>query len=216
MVVRYIDNGKRALFGDLIYTRDDTTGYYLNSTLGIRLHRAVYLCYNGEIPEGFHVHHVDHDKNNNEPENLVALSKEDHLRLHGLELSEDEREARRDNLTQNARPAASEWHKSDEGRAWHLEHYEQMKDALYVRILMTCDNCGKTFEGIPNQSRFCSNACKSAWRRKAGLDDVDRECPSCGRIFRTNKYAPAECCSRSCANRWRFVCKNQENSQASC
>lgn len=216
MIVRYIDNGKRAIFGDLVYTRDDTTGYYLNSTLGLRLHRAVYALYNGEIPEGYHVHHVDHDKSNNEPENLIAISSKDHMRLHGLELTDEQREARRDNLTQNARPAASEWHRSDEGRAWHYEHYKQMKDALYVHVALVCDNCSKEFEGIPSRSRFCSNNCKSAWRRKAGLDDVDRKCPSCGRIFRTNKYSKAACCSRSCANHWRFICKNQADSEVIC
>lgn len=209
MVVQYIENGKRAIFGDLIFTRDDTTGYYLNATCRLRLHRAVYEYYNGAIPDGYQVHHIDHDKSNNEPENLIALTKEDHSRLHGMELTDEQREARRDNLTQNARPAASEWHRSEVGRAWHLEHYERMKDALHVRIVLACENCGKDFEGVPNASRFCSNACKSAWRRKAGLDDVERECASCGRAFKTSKYSSAKCCSQSCTNHWRWVCKNQ-------
>ena len=209
MVVQYIENGKHAIFGDLVFTRDDTTGYYLNATCRLRLHRAVYEYYNGAIPDGYQVHHIDHDKSNNEPENLIALTKEDHSRLHGMELTDEQREARRDNLTQNARPAASEWHRSEAGRAWHLEHYERTKDALRVRVVMACENCGKEFEGVPNTSRFCSNACKSAWRRKAGLDDVERVCASCGQIFKTSKYSSAECCSQSCTNHWRWVRKNQ-------
>jgi hypothetical protein len=32
-----------------------------------------------------HVHHIDHDKHNNKPENLIVLSKQEHARLHAME-----------------------------------------------------------------------------------------------------------------------------------
>ena len=35
-----------------------------------------------EIPKNYHVHHVDFNKNNNNPTNLKLLSKEDHFKLH--------------------------------------------------------------------------------------------------------------------------------------
>ncbi len=213
MVVQYIDNGKRAIFEDLVFTRDDMTGYYLNSALRLRLHRAVYVRYNGAIPEGYQVHHVDHDKGNNEPENLIALSKEDHIRLHGTELTDEQREKRRDNMARNARPAASEWHRSEAGRAWHLEHYERMKDTLYCRETMVCENCGKEYAGLMNgQSRFCSNACKSAWRRKVGLDNEARVCECCGGTFVVNKYSGARSCSRECAGNLRSLRWREANS----
>lgn len=215
MTVEYIDDGKRALFNDLVFVRDDKTGYYLNSTTHTRLHRAVYEYCNGSIPDGYHVHHVDHNRMNNEPENLIALSADDHRKLHGAEMSDERREQLRINMVLNVSPSAAEWHHSEAGRQWHAEHYERMKDALHVRVLCVCENCGKEFQGIPNTSRFCSNACKSAWRRKAGIDDVERICPLCGQPFITNKYSGAQVCSRSCANRWRKICKYYSDSQTS-
>lgn len=214
MIVEYIDNGKRALFEGMVFTRDDDTGYYLNSTNHLRLHRAVYERYNGAIPSGYHVHHIDHNRRNNEPENLIALTAEEHERLHGEALTEEQRERMRENLARTARPAASKWHKSEAGRQWHLMHYESMKDVLHKRESMTCIHCGATFEGRPCASRFCSNACKSAWRRKAGLDDETIQCEYCGREFTANKYAHARFCSRGCVNRWRALRRHSENQAA--
>lgn len=48
----------------------------------ISLHRFIWTCYNGEIPDGYDIHHVDFDKNNNDISNLVALPKSDHQKLH--------------------------------------------------------------------------------------------------------------------------------------
>jgi hypothetical protein len=61
-------------------------GYY-RSTSGDRnyLHRRVYEDNYGAIPYDWDVHHVDHDKANNDPSNLIALSKDDHTRLHAAE-----------------------------------------------------------------------------------------------------------------------------------
>lgn len=214
-MIEYIDDGKRALFNGLVFVRDDQTGYYLNSMLHMRLHRAVYEYYYGAIPDSYHVHHIDHDKANNEPENLIALSQEDHLKLHWAESTEERRAEMTVNFIEKAIPAAVAWHKSEEGRAWHLKHYEQTKDAMHMRAWMACEQCGREFFGVANgQTRFCSNACKSAWRRKAGLDDVERKCPACGRSFTTNKYSGARTCSRSCANRWRAAIRKGQGHTA--
>ena len=51
-----------------------------------------------------------------------------------------------------------------------------------------CTNCGKEFVGQPGKDRFCSNACKSAYRRKSGVDNVTRSCAFCGGPFIVNKY----------------------------
>lgn len=47
-----------------------------------RMQRVVYSDTYGNIPHGWDVHHIDGDKSNNALENLVALSRADHLRLH--------------------------------------------------------------------------------------------------------------------------------------
>lgn len=61
-------------------------GYY-RATSGDRayLHRDTWVSHYGEIPEGWDIHHKDHDKTNNHIENLHCLSKSDHARLHAAE-----------------------------------------------------------------------------------------------------------------------------------
>lgn len=47
--------------------------------------------------------------------------------------------------------------------------------------------------------KFCSNNCKSAYRRKSGVDNEERICKICGEIFITNKYSKAKVCSKKCS-----------------
>ena len=65
------------------YKRKD--GYYQISSgvnQGKLLHRLIYEeCY-GPIPSGFIVHHINGDKENNDPSNLMLLSKSNHHHLH--------------------------------------------------------------------------------------------------------------------------------------
>lgn len=195
-------SAKYQWFNGLRFTRDDKTGYYLNSTIHERLHRYVWTYYNGLIPKGYEVHHKDMDKSNNDISNLELLTKSEHHKIHAQAITDEQRDRMRRNLIENAVPKANEWHSSKEGREWHKQHYEKMKDSLHKKAIFTCANCGKEFEGQDSgHTRFCSNACKSAWRRKSGVDDEERTCPICGKKFRINKYYKQKTCSRSCANR---------------
>ena len=187
-------------FNGFKFTRDDKTGYYQNCKLKTRIHRYVWAFYNGEIPKGYHIHHKDHDKSNNQIENLEAMTYNKHISMHGLERATKHYEEMCENLTLKARPKASEWHGSEEGLAWHGKHYEEFKDVLHMKKEYICRNCDKTFLSI--RSGFCSNKCKSAWRRKEGLDNETRICIQCEKEFIVNKYSEAKCCSHSCSNRY--------------
>ena len=203
-------------FNGMKFTRDEKNGYYLNSTNRIRLHRYVWEQTNGKIPEGYHIHHIDGDKNNNDISNLMMLTSTEHLSYHGNKRASEDYEAMVKNLSLNARPKANEWHASAEGRKWHKSHYEKMKDKLYVKREFTCEQCGQKFETQNNgANRFCSNKCKSKWRREAGLDDVERECIYCGRTFKINKYRKTRTCSRSCANKQRAQDRKNKKYQIS-
>ena len=79
-----IDTPKYVKFDDLIFTRDNATGYYLNSSIGERLHRYVWQYHNGTIPPKHEIHHIDHNKNNNDISNLQCLHRTEHRRLHAL------------------------------------------------------------------------------------------------------------------------------------
>ena len=76
--IKYCENGKIAEFNGKRYVKDLKTGYYLchdESGSGTRLHRDVWEFYNCKIPNGYEVHHKDHDKSNNDIENLQLLEK---------------------------------------------------------------------------------------------------------------------------------------------
>lgn len=191
--------GKYQWFNGYRFTRDDDTGYYLNSTLRMRMHRYVWEFHNGKIPRGCEVHHIDGDKANNAIENLQLMTRSDHAKLHAKNLTDEQRSRLRANLAERAMPKAREWHASEKGKDWHREHYRVMSDALHVKEKYRCDNCGREFEANKRTgNHFCCNACKSAWRRNSGIDDEARVCPICGSKFRANKYSKTVTCGRHC------------------
>ena len=198
---------KYQYFNGLRFTRDDKTGYYLNSTIRKRIHRYVWEYYNGEIPDGYQIHHKDGDKSNNSIENLELLKKSDHCKLHGDLLTEDQREWRRNNLNIVARPKAIEWHKSEQGHLWHIQQYEKMKDKLHIIVKCVCVNCGREFDGHSN-SRYCSNKCRSSYRRKTGVDSIQAVCAICGKPFIKNKYSNTMTCSKSCGAKYSRLVYN--------
>ena len=205
MEVCYSEDKKYAYFDGYKFTRDDRTGYYLYSTERIRLHRYVWTYYNGLIPKGYHIHHIDADKGNNDISNLVMMLGQDHIKEHAQNLTEEQKQKLRDNMNRMARPAACIWHKSKEGLKWHKRHYEEMKDRLHRKDTFKCLECGEEFIATANgQTKFCSNACKSKYRRKSGVDNEKRICECCGREFEANKYTGGKTCSKDCAYRLRY------------
>ena len=197
---------KDQYFNGVKFTRDDKTGYYLNSSMRMRMHRYVWEYYNGEIPDGYQIHHKDRDKGNNDISNLELIPFSAHAKLHSTERAEARHEWVVENLKENAQPKASEWHKSESGRQWHREHFEQVKDKVHPEETMICEMCGKEYIGkVSAENRFCSNKCKAAWRRKSGVDNEVRICACCGTEFTANKYAKTQTCSRACANRQRAL-----------
>lgn len=204
MQVHYTDEGKHAEFNGEVFTRDERTGYYLTTNNaaepGRRLHRVVWEYFNGSIPTGYDIHHKDHNKKNNDIENLTCVSRKEHRRIHADEVSPETIAKMRKNLTDNARPLASQWHKSEAGREWHRVQYERTKDRLHAKKKFICEYCGREYEGtVHSVNRFCSNKCKSAWRRKAGANNVEKVCVICGAKFMTDKYKKTSTCSRVCA-----------------
>lgn len=190
-------NTKTQTFNGLKFTRDDKTGYYLNSTIRKRMHVYVWEFYNCKVPKGYEIHHIDHDKSNNDISNLQLISAEEHRRYHANNVSDEVRQWRKENLNANARPKAIEWHGSEEGIEWHRSHYYEFQDKLNERTTKKCEYCGKEYEGL-SHNLFCSNACKSASRRKSGVDNVERICVICGSHFISNKYSKVCTCSLSC------------------
>jgi hypothetical protein len=73
------------MYDDKKWTISKTTGYYRATTdrkKHVSLHRYVWEKYNGAIPVGYDVHHIDNDKTNNVISNLECLPKSEHTRLY--------------------------------------------------------------------------------------------------------------------------------------
>lgn len=199
MYIQYSSDKKYAYFNGYKFTKDIKTDYYLSSTINgkrYRLHRYVWEWYNGTIPKGYDIHHKDHNKFNNEIDNLELLSKAEHLKRHSEEITEEQKQKYRDILNKYGRPKAVEWHKSQKGKEWHKEQYK-VSLGNREKQKFICVNCGKEYETLSNGvNKFCSNNCRSAYRRKSGVDDIERKCIKCGRSFKVNKY----CKTKKCGN----------------
>lgn len=200
--IEYTSDGKHATFNGRSYTRDERTGYYLCSKPSRdgrrkRLHVAVWEYHNGKIDDGFEVHHKTMDKSRNDIGDLELLSAEEHRAMHASNMSEETKEKLRESLIKNAVPKAAEWHRSEEGIRWHSENgkrsWENREPAEY-----TCSYCGKRFwtknRYSSRSNTFCSNRCKSAFRRASGIDDETRTCEVCGGEFRANRYSTKRRC----------------------
>lgn len=159
-----------------------------------RLHEEIWMEANGRsIPRGYHVHHIDENPLNNDPANLQLLSRSAHHQHHG---SEPAGVARAQAMQPLGVEAAKTWHATPEGHEWHSRHGIEVA-ANRPLLGDTCEQCGKSYQS-KQPVRFCSNACKSAWRRASGIDNVERSCEHCGRTFIVNKYSKQRFCSRSC------------------
>lgn len=190
------------------FTKDKKSGYYISSKpindgKKILLHRYVWQKHNGAIPEGFIVHHIDENKENNEISNLTLMSLSEHSSKHAKKRIAADPEKYAKDFVNRTNEKSKEWHKSEAGKEWHKMHGKVLVDARNASkdIVRTCEYCGKEYkvsEIDSSRSKFCSKRCKAANRRALHLDDVPRECIICGKTFMTDKYGKAKTCSKDC------------------
>jgi hypothetical protein len=178
--------------------------YYLSDQYfrrgGKCLHVVVWESANGPRPHGWHIHHKDDDKSNNQLSNLMGMTGKEHRLLH---MKRPDRVERSRESIKTARLAASEWHGSEQGREWHSKHYqENIAPLKEVKNDLVCAECGGTYQISmiwSKNSIYCSNKCKSAARRKSGVDDIQRICAACQKPFMVNKYTKMKTCSHRCS-----------------
>lgn len=201
--VSYIDG--YAYVDGYKFRKDNKSGYYL-CTRQIdgsrpRLHVYMWESRRGDVPKGDEIHHSDENKDNNEIDNLVCMTRKEHLAWHAERISDEQRRISIENL-EKARDKASAWHKSEEGREWHREH-----SAKYLnhdkRFTLTCSNCGKEYKSAREWSKFCSSNCQTKHRYKTGIDNETRVCEICGNDFIVNKYLRTKTCSKDCKSKLR-------------
>jgi hypothetical protein len=162
-----------------------------------KMHREVWSFYNGEIPKGHHIHHIDGDVTNNDISNLQLMEASAHLIMEGKKRHKDNPEWSKQFYTKGIE-MAKEWHKSPEGKEWHRQNAINAFEKRKIHTLI-CSVCQKQYETKWNTiSKFCSNNCKSAHRRNSGIDNVKRNCVVCNTEFTCNKHTPQSKCKRGC------------------
>lgn len=166
------------------------------------MHRDIWEHYKCKIPKGYHIHHIDGNKLNNEIENLEIKKAKEHLAEH---MTLERKQFAREVINKIARPKAIIWHKSKEGLAWHKKHFEDsLRKSIDTKINKFCQVCGQEYQvnlGCANKSKFCSNNCKIKFRKKLGLDNIEKSCIVCASHFTTNKYSKVKTCSRKCGGK---------------
>lgn len=175
----------------------------------IPLHVYTWEIYHGcPVPENYEVHHIDHDKNNNVIENLIAIPVEEHRRIHSSYAKANHVE-RLIELARVGREAAKKWRATEEGKKRMIEMSSQNGKLIWeqaYKIKRNCNQCGKEYETYnltESHSKYCSENCKAKYRRKIGADNETRKCVFCGKDFETNKYKKTKTCSRSCSQKER-------------
>ena len=75
--VEVIDDSHQKFNNNVYYRIKD--GHY---NLTTSIHRVVFEYYNGTIPTGYSIHHIDLNPANNDIENLTLLSRDEHAKFH--------------------------------------------------------------------------------------------------------------------------------------
>ncbi len=195
-------------FNGIRFTIGSGRKYFSNSGVSpCSMHRYVWEFYNGKIPKGYDIHHKDGNRYNNAISNLECLEKHAHKQLHGRNLTLEQREWKRNNMNEKARPEAIKWHKSDEGKEWHKRQVETRKENRKL-LYGVCQQCGKEFTVFSNRKsarKFCSGGCEQKYRRSNGLNNTETICEICGKPFIADKYKKNRTCSKSCGVKlaWR-------------
>ena len=189
----------------LLFRKKADNGYWFNTHNRkgeiIYLHREkvrLNLGFTKEQMEGLDVHHIDGNKDNNNIENLRLLTKKEHMSIH------------------HPRKSSSHRHVCKKCGRTYWSTVSRSKDlcdrcdsslaiggSSMITIKKICEYCGAEYEtkGVNrNRSKFCSNKCKSAYRRASKVDDIERVCERCGSIYLINKYSSGKIC-RKCSGK---------------
>ncbi len=184
------------------FYKDKKYGYWISTDYPrIRAHRWVWISIHGLIPKGYEIHHKNEDKSDNRIENLELIHKSRHLSHHMMDPKKKERAREH---ASRIRPMTKAWHASEEGRASHRLQALKSNFGNWGPFKYTCQICSKEYESKKiSNTKFCSNACKSAFRRKSGLDNITRKCEYCQGEFITDKYQKIRFCCRGCGQKSR-------------
>lgn len=173
----------------------DGRGNYLCS---ITLHRFVWCYANGEIPDGYEIHHRDFNHDNNDIANLELVTKDEHQRIHAA------------CKKQKSPPKKSKFTCAVCGREYEAVRQRSNKycsaECRYAAgrekhdETRVCLHCGKEFSAYEyGHQKFCSRECLFASMRK----HEDKICPICGKQISVRQSRNRKYCSQECYHKAR-------------
>lgn len=156
---------------DRKFYQDLVTEYWISTDYPrTRAHQWVWFNHHGKPPRGYHIHHVNHDRSDNRIENLELIKAGRHTGYHMSKIMLDpEKKKKAQEQCARIRPMTKEWHRSEEGHAWHSYHAIKNKFGNWEPTDKTCEFCGKVYQTKKkSRSRFCHLNCKMKFYRREG------------------------------------------------
>ena len=147
---------KYVWFDGIRYTWEKSCRYAASN--GKLLHREVWKHFNGEIPEGYVIHHIDGDPSNNDLANLQMLTRSEHVKLHmGVK-------------KYVCKFCGKEFESKGNVKGECYFCSESCSDKWYYRNnqeIRICEECGKEFYAYKYKKiRFCSKECLKKGRAR--------------------------------------------------
>lgn len=186
---------KVVVFNGYKYYKQKSGYYQMAETnkrrnLGVerRLHRAVWKFYNGNIPKGYHIHHKDENKDNNDITNLELLSASQHSKIHNKNKRIWWHTEKGKRANKKGVRLAKFWHHSEDGYLWHSEHQKITCQKHIIKEI--CNECGKEFTTYDDEKRHqinCRKCRDKLLKRKLRLENPE-------------KYKPKVRCVLTCKN----------------
>ena len=198
--VEVIDEKSQKLFGLKFYKKDN--GHYVYS---FGIHQLMYMLHYGEIPEGCQIHHIDFNPANNNIENLLPLTRSEHMKLHAL----TRRRQKQKFICENCGKEYEAFNNSHNRFCSDNCAQKYKYNAGLKHEIRKCEWCGKefsTFKG--HDTKCCSQSCglKLALKTKGFKIRQIKKCQYCGKEFKSKKD-DQKYCSYKCSGLAKSVNK---------
>ena len=160
-----------------------------NYCCAVSLHRFIWTYFNGEIPEGYDVHHRDFNHDNNDISNLELVTKDAHKKIHAA-VKSTRRPDKKSTFT--CAVCGREYEAANRGNNAYCSAECKKKSHLKTR---TCEICGNEFSAtIGSSQKFCSESCYHQYRQQREI----KKCPVCGKEFKIHPSRKKIYCSTKC------------------